>query len=194
MYFPFFLWTLKVFYFGILKLWSFQFFFLPSFFSCEGSQEGRWGVCLSFYELWRFFVLVFWSFGVFNFLLIIFGSSIFCVKFQRGEGCKQDNISPTHLLNGLFLGEYSHKSPQKNILKSWNFSLYYYVKVYVTDFKKYFIFKSFELHLHLLFLCLKATIIMFNEWFWKLYIHWIFFKLIHMFQWCIRNLTILKKC
>ncbi len=40
------------------------------------------------------------------------------------------------------------------------------------------------------FLCLKTNIIMFNECFWKKIIHWIFFKLIHMFQWYIKNLTI----
>jgi hypothetical protein len=31
---------------------------------------------------------------------------------------------------------------------------------------------------------------MFDEWFWKLIIHQILFKLIHMFQWYITILTI----
>jgi hypothetical protein len=96
---------------------SFQFFFLSSFFWCEGSQEVRWSVCLSFYELWRFFVLVFWIFWSFQFSSYHFwGLQLFVWSFTRGKGCKQVNMSPTHLFNGLLLGEYSHKSPQKEIL------------------------------------------------------------------------------
>ncbi len=36
------------------------------------------------------------------------------------------------------------------------------------------------------------SVTMLNECFWELFILWIFCKLIHMFQWYIMNLTILK--
>jgi len=54
-------------------------------FLCEVSQGERWGICFSSYEFERSFVLVFWSSKNFNFLLVILGSSIFCVKFQKQE-------------------------------------------------------------------------------------------------------------
>jgi len=51
---------------------------------CKVSQRGWKGIFLSSCELWGFFILVLWSFGVFNFLLIILGSSIFlCGASQR---------------------------------------------------------------------------------------------------------------
>jgi len=53
--------------------------------------------------------------------------------FVEVKGCKQDNMSHTYLLLGF-----------QNSLK---FSLYYYVKVYVKDFKICVIFKSFEVYL-----------------------------------------------
>ncbi len=50
--------------------------------------------------------------------------------FVEIKGCKWDNMNHTYLLLGF-----------QNCSK---FSLYYYVKVYVKDFKIYVIFKSFE--------------------------------------------------
>jgi hypothetical protein len=43
--------------------------------------------------------------------------------------------------------------------------------------------KSFETCLPIFFFYLKTIITMFNECFWKHFIPWTFFKLIHMFQW-----------
>jgi hypothetical protein len=58
-------------------------------------------------------------------------------------------------------------------------------------FPKIFISKIWN-RIYKSFLCLKTTITMFNERFGELFIHWIFFNLIHMLQWYIGNLTILK--
>jgi hypothetical protein len=55
-------------------------------------------------------------------------------------------MSYTYVLQGLLLGEYSLKV-FKNIFKLKKISLYYYVKVYLKDFKIYVIFKSFEVYL-----------------------------------------------
>jgi len=60
-------------------------FWRSSFSLCEVSQGQRWGICFSSSELCKFFVLVFWSSRNFNFLLVILGSSIFCVKFHKQE-------------------------------------------------------------------------------------------------------------
>jgi len=55
---------------------------------------------------------------------------------------------PTH---GTTFGEYSLEyiffKSSKKVLKFLNFSLCYYVEVYVKDFKIYVIFKSFEVYL-----------------------------------------------
>ncbi len=64
-----------------------------------------------------------------------------------------------------------------------NFFKYYYVKVYVKDFKKISIWKVLKPIYKFFFFYLNPIIIMFNECFWKHFIHWTFFKLIHMFQW-----------
>ncbi len=86
--FPFFLWTLRVFYFGILKFWSLQFasyhfgvfnFFVWSFTS---EEKGH----LPFFLWTGFFVMLFWNFGVFNLILVILLAFIFFVQsFIRGE-------------------------------------------------------------------------------------------------------------
>jgi hypothetical protein len=60
------------------------------------------------------------------------------------------------LVRGLFFNEYWTKNIltmflKKNLSKSWKFSLYYYVKVYVKDFKNYFTFKSFNTCLQIIF-------------------------------------------
>ncbi len=63
-YFLFFLWTLKVFCFDILKFQNLQFsscHFGVFNFLCEVSQARKWSMCLSSYELWRF---LFWYFEI----------------------------------------------------------------------------------------------------------------------------------
>jgi len=50
----------------------------------------------------------------------------------------------------MFLGEFFLEFKKKTIFKknfNFYFILYYYVKVYVKDFKIYLIFKSFEVYL-----------------------------------------------
>jgi hypothetical protein len=41
------------------------------FFFGEVSQVRKWGMCLSSCEIWRFFILKIWNYGVFNFLFVI---------------------------------------------------------------------------------------------------------------------------
>jgi hypothetical protein len=119
--------------------------------------------------------------------LLILNALSSCTFNNNQGGCQRDNTSHACLLKGLILQEYSHKSPQKNLLK-YQFKKYYYVKVYVKDFKKHVIIKVLKL-IYKSFLCLKTNITVFNEWFWISFIHWIYFKLIYMFQWYIKNLT-----
>jgi hypothetical protein len=60
-----------------------------------------------------------------------------------------DNMNHTHLLRGLLLGNIFRiffQILQKILQIFFNF-LCHYVKVYVNDFKKYVICKSFEIHL-----------------------------------------------
>jgi len=54
----------------------------------------------------------------------------------------------------MFFNIFSKKS-----FKILNFLKYYYVKVYVKDFKKYFIFKSFETHLQINFVFKRNHIV-----------------------------------
>jgi hypothetical protein len=86
------MWILKVFCFLILKFRNIQFsscflfyflFFYFFNFLCEVSQGERY--LLLFWKLGRYFVLVFRSSELFNFLPIILGLQIFCVKFSHGR-------------------------------------------------------------------------------------------------------------
>ncbi len=62
-------------YFEVLKLSIFILVILWVFKKklCEVLQGERGGICLSSREFWKFFVFVFWSFGIFNFLFVILG-------------------------------------------------------------------------------------------------------------------------
>ncbi len=138
----FFLWTLKVFYFGILKLQNLQFFFLSfcgsSFFWCEVSQGGEMRYLPFFLwtlKFWSFGILKFWSF---QFSFYHFWSFQFFVwSFTRGRGANRITWAPPISLGHWFWRNIFIKFLKKK--NSWIFSLYYYVKVYVKDFKKYFI-------------------------------------------------------
>ncbi len=82
-------------------------------------------------------------------------------------GCKWDNMSHNYLLRGLLLGEFFRnilKSPQKNLFKSSNFSLHYYVKVYVKISRNISLKKVLN-PIDKSFLCLKTTITIFNACF-----------------------------
>ncbi len=71
------------------------------------------------------------------------------MNIKRWWGANEITWDHNYLLLGLLLGEhflkYSLKSFQKVL--QLNFLIYYYVKVYVKDFKIYVIFKSFEVYL-----------------------------------------------
>jgi hypothetical protein len=75
----------------------------------------------------------------------------------------------------IFLKKYSKKSLN---LKKYS---YHFFKVHVKNLAKNAIFKQIEIHLQVLFYCLKVNIIVFNECFGLFFIHWINCKLIHMF-------------
>jgi len=64
-HFCFTIWSFGVFNFSCYSFYEFQ-------KNCvKFLMRGKGGICLSFYELWKFFVFIFWSFKVFNFLLVI---------------------------------------------------------------------------------------------------------------------------
>jgi hypothetical protein len=106
-------------------------------------------------------------------------------------------MSHTHLFFYCFWGnilriflEYFWKSFQKNLWTNSNFFSYYFIKVHVQKFSENASVKKIHLQVFYYF---KAGFIVFNECFCYFFIHWINFKLIHMFPWYIKNTTISTK-
>jgi hypothetical protein len=73
------------------------------------------------------------------------------VKSQQWRGANRiTQVTPIYLRD-YFWGNFFWNFFTK-IFKNLEFLKYYYVKVYVKDFKKYFNFKIFETHLEVIFM------------------------------------------
>jgi hypothetical protein len=115
-------------------------------------------------------------------------------------GCKQDNTSHAHLLFDCFCNcfwrniprlflEYSWKSLQKKF-QNLNFFLHIILLRFMLNFWQNMSFSKKLKSIYMFFYYLKTSFTMFNGCFCQIFIHWINFKLIHIFSWYIKSTII----